>query len=179
MLIKKIKNFYMGDTQDLFDQEAIEKIREIAKDANICHFVTNLSHQPLAARPMATQQVDDSGNIWFFSGKKSDKNQDILKDNKVQLFYSATNKYEYLSVYGSAEIVFDKEKIHELWTNFAKAWFPDGEDDPSLSLIKVTPSDGYYWDTKNNKFVSLLKIAKSIITGETDDDGGIEGRIEI
>jgi general stress protein 26 len=168
----------MGDTKNLFDQEAIEKLREIAKDANICHFVTNLSQQPLAARPMATQKVDDEGDIWFFSDKKSDKNEDILRDNKVQLFYSASSKYEYLSIYGTAEIIFDKEKTHELWTNFAKAWFPEGEDDPSLSLIKVSPSDGYYWDTKNNKFVSLLKIAKSILTGNVDD-GGIEGKLEV
>ena len=73
---------------------------------------------------------------------------------------------------------FDKEKIHEMWTNFAKAWFTEGEDDPAISLLKVSPQDGYYWDTKNNKIVSLIKIAKSIVTGKTDDNG-IEGRLKV
>ncbi len=168
----------MGDTKNLADTGAIEKIRELAKDANVCHFVTRLSNIPLSSRPMATQKVDDEGNIWFLSDKESDKNHDILEDKRVQLFYSANSNYEYLSVYGTAEIVFDKEKIHEMWTTFAKAWFPGGEDDPAISLIKVMPEDGYYWDTKNNKIISLLNIAKSIITGKTDDDG-IEGTLKV
>ena len=168
----------MGDTMNLIDEKAVKKIRELAKDANICHFVTNLSTTPLSSRPMATQEVDDEGNIWFMSNKSSDKNQDIEDDDRVQLFYSANSNYEYLSIYGTAEIVFDKGKIHELWTTMAKAWFPDGEDDPAISLIKVSPEDGYYWDTKNNKVVSLFKIAKSIVTGKTDDDG-IEGTLKV
>lgn len=168
----------MGDRKNLIDTNAIEKIRELAEDANICHFVTKLSGIPLSSRPMATQKVDDEGNIWFLSDKESDKNHDILEDERVQLFYSANSNYEYLSVYGTAEIIFDKEKIHEMWTNMAKAWFPEGEDDPAISLIKVMPEHGYYWDTKNNKIVSLFKIAKSIVTGKTDDDG-IEGTLKV
>lgn len=169
----------MGNTKDLFDKEAVEKLRELAKDANICHFVTNLENLPLSARPMATQEVDDDGAIWFLSGKESDKNQDIQKDSRVQLFYSANSKYEYLSIYGTAEIVVDRDKIHELWTKFADAWFPGGEDDPSVTLLKVSPTDGYYWDTKNNKLVSLIKIAASIVTGNTGDDNGVEGKLEV
>ncbi len=168
----------MGDTKNLIDTDAIKKIRELAKDANICHFVTNLSSIPLSSRPMATQKVDDEGNIWFISDKDSNKNTDIQADKRVQLFYSATGSYEYLSIYGTAEIVFDKEKVHEMWTSFARAWFPGGEDDPSISLIKVSPEDGYYWDTKNNKLVSLFNIAKSMVTGKTDDDG-IEGSLTL
>ena len=163
---------------NLIDEKAVKKIRELAKDANICHFVTNLSTTPLSSRPMATQQVDDEGNIWFLSNKDSDKNEDIQSDDRVQLFYSANGNYEYLSIYGTAEIVFDKGKIHELWTSMAKAWFPDGENDTAISLIKVSPKDGYYWDTKNNKLVSLFKIAKSIVTGKTDDDG-VEGTLKV
>ncbi len=168
----------MGDTMNLIDTEAIKKIKELAKDANTCHFVTNLSTTPLSSRPMATQKVDDEGNVWFLSDKDSEKNHQIQSDNRVQLFYSAHGSSEYLSVYGTAEIVFDKQKIHEMWTNFAKAWFTEGEDDPSISLIKVIPEDGYYWDTKNNKIVSLFKIAKSVVTGKTDDDG-VEGKLSL
>ena len=168
----------MGDTKNLVNTDAIEKIRELAKDANICHFVTKLSDTPLSSRPMATQKVDDDGNIWFLSNKDSDKNMDIQADQRVQLFYSSHSSYEYLSIYGTAEIIFDKEKIHEMWTSFAKAWFPGGENDPAASLIKVIPEDGYYWDTKSNKIVSLFKIAKSIVTGNTDDNG-IEGTLKV
>lgn len=83
----------MGDVKDLAATDAVKKIREIAKDANICMFLTDLSNLPLSGRPMATQQVDEDGCIWFMSDKNSDKNQHIQQDDQVQLFYSHTNNY--------------------------------------------------------------------------------------
>ena len=47
-----------------------------------------------------------------------------------------------------------------------------------MSIICVHPTDAYYWDTKNNKLVSLIKIAAGAITGKTMDDS-IEGDIKV
>jgi general stress protein 26 len=169
----------MGEVKNLSADSAVKKIREIAKDANICMFVTDLSNLPLAGRPMATQEVDDEGNIWFMSGNDSDKNKQIENDSHVQLFYSHTSNYEYLSVFGRAEIVNDRAKIEELWTPMAKTWFEKGKDDPNLSLIKVMPEDAYYWDTRNNKMVSLIKFAMGAMGITPKNDGGIEGKLKV
>jgi len=169
----------MGEVKNLTADNAVEKIREIAKDANICMFVTGLSRLPLAGRPMATQEVDEDGNIWFMSDRSSDKNKEINYDNKVQLFYSHTGNYEYLSIFGRAEIVNDRSKIEELWSPMAKTWFNEGKEDPNISLIKVTPEDAYYWDTKNNKMVSLIKFAMGAMGITPKNDGGIEGRLKV
>ncbi len=169
----------MGNVKNLSAADAVEKIREIAKDANICMFVTDLSSLPLAGRPMATQEVDEEGNIWFMSGRNSEKNKEIHNDDKVQLFYSHTSNYEYLSIFGRAEIVNDRSKIEELWTPMAKTWLKEGKDDPDISLIKVMPEDAYYWDTKNNKMISLIKFAMGTIGITPKDDGGIEGKLKV
>ena len=169
----------MGEVKNLTADNAVEKIREIAKDANICMFVTDLSRLPLAGRPMATQEVDEEGNIWFMSDRSSDKNKEIDNDNKVQLFYSHTSNYEYLSIFGRAQIVSDRSKIEELWTPMAKTWFKEGKEDANISLIKVIPEDAYYWDTKNNKMVSLVKFAMGAIGLTPKDDGGIEGKLKV
>ena len=166
-----------GKVEHLSSQDAIEKMREIAKAANICMFVTKLENAPLSARPMATQEVDEEGNIWFFSGRTSEKNEHISGDPKVQLFYSHSSGYEYLSVYGTAEVIDDRSKTAELWTPIAKAWFKEGKNDPDLTLIKVTPLDAYYWDTKDNKMISLIKFAMGALGLNPKDDGGVEGRL--
>lgn len=168
----------MGDVKNLSNQEAIGKIKDIGKGADICLFTTNLTQLPLSTRPMAASQIDDEGNIWFFSGKDSNKNDEINQDKRVQLFFANKSASEYLSVYGEAEEITDKEKAKELWTPIAKTWFTEGVDDPNLSLIKVQPQDAYYWDTKNNKAVQLIKIAVGAITGKTMDDG-VEGKLEL
>lgn len=165
-------------TEDLFGKEAISKIKELVKAQPICHFVSGLSKKPLSTRPMFALDVDDQGILWFFSAKSSDKNQDIENDNNVQLFFSNHGSSEYLSVSGKARIVPDKQKIKEIWTPLAKAWFKEGIDDAELTLIKVVPEEAYYWDTRSNKAVSMLKILASVVTGQTSDDG-IQGELRV
>jgi hypothetical protein len=52
------------------------------------------------------------------------------------------------------------------------------QDDPKLTLLKITPSDAYYRDTKNSKMVSFFKIVISTIPGKGMDDGGIERNLD-
>lgn len=155
---------------------AINKIKELAEDASICMFNTSLSNVPCSTRPMALQEVDENGCIWFFSGANSDKNADIKTDDRVQLIFMNNASSEYLTLSGKAIILIDKNKFEELWTPIAKAWFSGGVDDPNLSLIKFTPDSGHYWDTKNNKFFALAKIAIGALTGTRMDDG-VQGNV--
>jgi general stress protein 26 len=164
--------------EDLFGNEAIQKIQALVSAQGICHFVSNLSGRPLSTRPMSVQQVDDQGILWFFSPKSSEKNHDVAQDPNVQLLFSNHSSSEYLSIYGKAWIVSDKEKAKQIWSPVAKAWFKDGVDDPELTLIKVVPDEAYYWDTKNNKVISMLKILASVVTGSTSDDG-VQGELKI
>lgn len=168
----------MGDIRNVYNEEAIKKIKELAKNTT-CLFCTKIeTGQPFSTRPMSTQEVDDNGNIWFLSDKDSTKNMEIKDDDKVQLLFSGSGHADYLSVWGSATILYDKQKIAELYEPIVKAWFKEGKDDPHISVIKVTPEDGYYWDTKHGKLVSLAKIVASVVSGKTMDDG-IEGKIKL
>lgn len=158
--------------------EAIKKLKDLAEDARICMFTTLTDSRPLHARPMALQGVDDDGTLHFFSADSSDKNQEVNNDPEVQLLFANNGSSEYLSIYGKAVISHNREKIKELWSVWAKAWFQGGEDDSDLSLISVKPESCEYWDTKHNKMVQLIKTAASIVTGKTMDDG-VEGKLII
>ena len=68
-------------------------------------------------------------------------------------------------------------KIDELWNPFLKTWFQDGKEDANLSLIRVTPDNGYYWDTKGNRIVNLFKMATSVLIGKDLVDGE-EGKLK-
>lgn len=167
----------MGEVQNLSRSEANKKIKELAEKADSCMFTTNLTHLPLTTRPMSTREVDDGGNIWFFSRKSSDKNKEIKKDSRVQLFYANTSSYEFMSIYGEATIIQDEAKAKELWSAIAKTWFNEGYTDPELTIIKVEPKQGYYWDTKDGKVVSLVKMVAGAITGK-EIETGVEGTLK-
>ena len=167
-----------GHIHNYSGTEAIQKLKALAEAARTCMFSTFTSKQPLPSRPMALQGVDEAGFLYFFSQVSSDKNRELQANPAVQLFFQNNGSSEYLNVYGTAEISQDRAKIKELWTDWAKAWFQQGADDPELTLITVKPDSVEYWDTKHNKMVQMLKIASSLVTGKTMDDG-VEGELNI
>jgi general stress protein 26 len=166
-------------TTNLTSSEAIEKLKELVEDIDICLFCTNLkTGDGATTRPMSTQEVDEEGNLWFFSDINSDKNREITNDKRVQLFYSHPGKSSYVVVNGNAEIVIDREKTEEIWSPMVKAWFKEGKDDPNISILKVTPTSAYYWDTDGNRMINFFKMVASVATGKTLLDAQ-EGSIRI
>ncbi len=168
----------MSIVKNLSDNAAVKKIQELVDASPICLFATQLSSKPLSIRPMGTMKVDSEGHLWFFSNKFSSKNKEIQDDAHVHLFYANNNDSEYLSIYGEAEILTDRKKIEELWNPIVRAWFHDGKTDADITLIKVNPEEAYYWDTRHNKMISLLKIFAGAVTGHNMDDG-VEGQIKL
>ncbi len=165
--------------KDLISQEAINKIKELADEAKTCFFCTDITAgKPFATRPMSVQKVDDNGCLWFLSASDSGQNLQIAADPYVQLLFQGSHYSKFLNLYGKAEISKDKEKIKELWEPIVKTWFTGGQDDPRVTVIKITVQDGYYWDNKNGNVVAFAKQIVGAVTGQTLDDS-IEGKIEI
>lgn len=164
--------------KDLTNQEAVEKLKEMAEKAGTCMFCTNFSQFPHTSRPMALQEVDETGKLWFISSTESDKNIEIENDNRVTLYFQNSGTYQFLAVSGYAQIHTDKPTIEKYWTSFASAWF-NGKDDPTVSIISVDPVDSDYWDTKDGKIISFIKMSFIAITGSKGDDNGIEGKLTV
>src|SRR5690349_14210537 len=86
----------------LESSEAVNKMKELVKHESVCHFTTKLTALPITTRPMSVKEVDDEGNFWFLSAIDSQKNEHITIDPRVQLFFSNTSNYEFLTVLGTA-----------------------------------------------------------------------------
>ncbi len=162
---------------DLSGAEAIEKLKELGSGS--CFLVTRVpTGDSDGARPMSVQKVDDEGNLWFLSAIDSHKNQEIQADPRVELFFQGSAHSDFLHLSGTATISQDRAMIDELWDPIIKTWFTEGKDDPRITVIKVTPNRGYYWDTKHGNFVAGIKILIGAATGKTLDDS-IEGEISV
>lgn len=172
------KNQPEKNKEDILGKEAIEKIKTLAKKAGSCFLCTNIVNGSFCTRPMSAENVDDNGNFWFLSADDSNKNQEITTDPSVQLLFQGSPHSDFLSIAGYAEISKDKNKIDELWDPIMKTWFTEGKDDPRITVIKVTPETGYYWDTKHNLAVAYAKRIVGAVTGQTLDDS-IEGTINV
>ena len=163
-------------TEDLEGTLAGSKIREIAQRARTCMFMTGPGEWPTDSRPMSLQECSQDGTLTFLSSTESRKNHDIERDPRVMLTFSNDDKYEYLVIHGHATVHTDRATIEEAWSSFANAWF-DGKDDPRVSVLKVRPEHGHYWQTQQGKIVSLVKMSFSAVTGAKTDDGGVDGEL--
>ncbi|AFL81031.1 putative stress protein (general stress protein 26) [Aequorivita sublithincola DSM 14238] len=164
-------------TKNLSNEEARQKIKELAESIDLTMMATNLKSEPFHVIPMSTKEVDAAGNIWFLSNKNSEHNQNIEKENKTQLIYADKGNFEFMSIYGRASISTDRNRIKELYGSGDDAWF-DGVDDPNITAIKIQPDEAHYWDTKHGKVLSLLKMAKGAITGD-EPDLGEQGNLKV
>ena len=163
--------------RDLRGAEAVAKLKELVEKAETCFFWTAVTTSGSSgARPMSVQQVDDEGNMWFLSADDSHKNAEIERDPTVQLFFQGSKHSDFLTVSGTASISRDKAKIEELWEPIVKTWFTEGKDDPRITVIKVAPTGGYYWDTKHGMAVAGVKMLVGAAIGKTLDDS-IEGEL--
>ena len=169
----------MGEYKDLYSKEAIEKLKEVCEKIRVCMLGTDLHKIPMNTRPMAVQEVDEEGNLWFISSKTSNKNIEIGEFNRVHLIFADAGDSKFISLYGEATVYTDRATIEEKWSPMAKAWFEDGKDNPDVTIIRVTPVNAYYWDTQDGKMISLIKVAAAVVTGKTHLDGSIEGNINV
>ena len=167
----------MSTIKNLSNEEAIEKIKNLA-EGKMCLFCTKENGR-LESRPMGAMQVDESGDIWFFSAKSSNKNRQVQADPEVHLMFIEAGKQHYLSLTTEVAIVDDQKKVDELWNDLMKAWFPDGKRDPEISLLRASVVSGHYWDEKDGHLIGMLKAGLKALTKGKTDDGALEGDIRV
>lgn len=138
-------------------EEGQKKLKDVIEDIKTCMFTTTDELCNVFSRPMFTVKVDNECQLWFFTNEHSDKVQDISPEKQVTLVYAHPGKNAYMNVYGSCKRIQDQEKMKELWNPTLKAWFPQGVEDPSVCLLKITVNEASYWDNSTNDMISLYK----------------------
>jgi general stress protein 26 len=165
--------------EDLHGPDAVKKIKEMVEQAENCFFCSAVSTgESNGDRPMNVRQVDDAGNLWFLSANDSRKNQELTMDPSVKLYFQGSKHSDFMQLNGKATISRDQEKIQELWSPLVKTWFTEGMDDPRITVIKVTPTEGYYWDTKHGTAVAGIKMLIGAALGKTMDDS-VQGPLDV
>lgn len=114
----------------------------------------------LKSFPMSPLEMCEQGAIWFLTDPNSNKVKHLQVMN---LAFSNEPESTYVSISGHGEIVDDRARIEDLWTPFARPWFPDGVNSSNLALLKFVPHSAEFWDAPNSKMVRMLAIAASIM----------------
>ena len=150
---------------ELSGKEAQEKIGTLIKGIHICMMTTVAEDGSIDARPMAVQNKPFEGTVWFLTRGSSEKVDEVKKDRHVTLCFAEPSSSKYVTLKGKASVSEDRSKIHDLWNEMYKAWFPKGEDDPDIAVLRVDVSEGDYWEASASKVLFYAKYAIAAATG--------------
>jgi general stress protein 26 len=146
------------------------KLRDLLADFGLGILVTRTADGRLRGRPMAVAEVEPDGTLWFATDRHSVKVDELASDSHVAVTMQSHRKFVSLS--GTAAVVDDREKARRLWKAEWSVWFPGGQDDPSLVLLRVDAQAGEYWDNGGMGGLKyLIQAGKALLTGTRPDVG--------
>src|ERR1044072_5984182 len=96
------------------------------EDIEIAMLTTRRADGHLQSRAMATQKRASGADLWFVTLEDTPKLRDLAADPHVNLSYYKDRTREWISISGIARISRDRAKIHELYAEDWRAWFPKG-----------------------------------------------------
>ncbi|PQV63164.1 General stress protein 26 [Abditibacterium utsteinense] len=152
-------------------EEAVQKISKMIKKSRIVMLTTFTEEGHLHARPMAMQDIEFDGDLWFFTGKSSPKVHQIEDQPRVNVAFSDPEHQNYVSLSGRASLVIDAQKNKQFWTPAFEAWFPEGLDDPELALLKIHVDGAEYWDAPSSTVAHVVGFVQAKLTGKPGDPG--------
>lgn len=158
--------------------EALARVAALVEHIDFTMLTTVDDGGNLVSRPMSTRQMDDAGDIWFFTAEDTEKVEEAQQHRQVGLSYCDAKGMRYVSIAGTASIVRDRSKMEELYSPSLDIWFEDGIDTPGVVLLKVTPVVTEFWESSKGPIAMAAGALKALVTRDTPDDDVMDhGRI--
>lgn len=165
----------MAKDKEMTHDEKLDKVKELINDAKIGALVT-IAERGLVSRPMALQETEFDGDLWFVTFRDTPKVKEIEADPRVNVTFSDDDQ-NYVSIAGRAEIIVDDAKKEELWNKAYEVIFNTNYDDPNLVLIKVHAHGAEYWESGSKVRAAYQFVAN--LVGDKEHDLGENESIDL
>lgn len=156
---------------ELTGTEALERAKALVHDIDITMLTTQDAEGHLVSRPMSTREMDERGDVWFFTSDETKKVDEVAAEHDVGLAYCDAKGMRFVSIAGRASVVHDRARMEQLWTPSLDIWFEDGLETPDIALLRVTPARMEFWEPAHGKLVMAAGMLKALFTKDTPDGG--------
>jgi general stress protein 26 len=162
-----------GEGVKVSDEEKREHVRKLIAGFDTAMLVTSSLGGDLRSRPLSIAEKRKDDALYFATSIESEKVHEIERNSNVNVAMQDGRRF--VSLTGQGRIVRDRALIHELWSESWKIWFPEGENDPSLCLLVVEPTEASYWDGGGATGVKyLFEMARAYVTSSRPNSDGDE-----
>ena len=147
-----------------------QHVAELVSDAKVAMLTTTAPDGRNVSRPMALQEAEFDGDLWFFAYDDSAKARQISAHEQVNVAFADARGHTWTSLAGRATIVHDRQKAEDLWAKPLQAWFPDGLETEGLCLIRVEADSAEYWEGPSSTVAYVAQTLRAVVTKDPDRD---------
>ena len=122
-------------------------------------------------QPMTAFCERDNGQIWFFSRTDTDLAKAVEESGQAMFVVQSKDQGFQACVGGRLVQSFNAERIQVYWGPIVAAWYPEGQNDPRLTLLRFDVSDAQVWLSETNPLAFGLQIVRANMTGREPDVG--------
>ncbi len=162
-------------TEASHDDDPRTTLTELLPDFRFAMVTTTDGDGKLTSRPLTVQEAEFDGDLWFIVGRGSSVVEHVRSRPGVGVSLSTNDAW--VSLAGDAEVVDDLGRLRDFWSNAVDAWFPEGPEDPEVTLLRVGAVSGQYWSSAGGRIATLVGLVKSKLTGEPYE--GSSGKTEL
>ena len=144
----------------------VSHMKDLVHGIGTAMLTTCDEHGAIHSRPMMPQEIDENGDLWFFTATDTAKVSEIHENSKVNVNFALNEQNKFVSICGVGRIIKDPKKIQELWKPQNEKWFPKGMKDSHLALLKIEVESCEYWEGNHSIKQTMVELAKSLIHGK-------------
>ena len=128
--------------------------------------------EPQHFQPMTAFAEPGDNRLWFFSYSDADLAETAGVTGHTAMFVFQRDREIYACVGGVVRVLQDRERMDRYWNAAVSAWYPQGKDDPRLTMLCLDATDAEVWITEAGPIRYAWELAKANATGTQPDVGG-------
>jgi general stress protein 26 len=147
-------------SKDLTPAKAEEAFWDSLKKSNTG--LLGLDQPGYHAQPMTAFREEETGTIWFFTRDDTDLARDatLAGGQSAMFHYGSKDQNVWACIHGQLSSQGqDREIIDRYWNPVLAAWYPEGKDDPHLTILRFDADDGRVWVNEGGFFKFAFEIA--------------------
>jgi general stress protein 26 len=155
-----------------------EHFLELLRKFHTGTLVTRGHDGQMRGRPMAVARAESDGVLWFLTDGTSQKVAELGIDEHALVSFADSDRF--VVVDGVVQVIRAPDMVRSLWKEPFRVWF-NGPDDPKLTLLRFSPTQGEYWNNAGAQGIKYaFRAAKAYIKGEKlrdIDDPAVHGTV--
>ncbi|HEY8571792.1 pyridoxamine 5'-phosphate oxidase family protein [Phenylobacterium sp.] len=121
-------------------------------------------------QPMTAFLDREAQQIWFYTYSDTDLAQAVGAGGGHAMFVFQGDDVQ-ACIGGRLSLAHDPERIAQYWNPMVAAWYPEGKDDPRLTLLRLDCEDAQVWITEAGPVRFFFEVAKANVSKTRPDLG--------